>query len=107
MNSAHFICRSAAGINKSDGNNEYTCGSWLLTPADASSLVGGRIYMHEAKSERSYFGGTVKSWYPSRREGTTHEEGVTFLIVSDKDAKGVEWRGQDHTMAWFSGVLSD
>jgi len=37
----------------------YTSGFWAVTPEVAQSLVGGRIYFHEAQRDPSFFGGTV------------------------------------------------
>ena len=105
MASAHLICREAFGVNKSEGKNEYTTGSWVLTEDEAASLIGGRLYLHNTKSEPSYFGGTVLEWFRSKREDAAIEEGLTFRIVSDREGKGVAWRGADHSMAWFSGVV--
>lgn len=105
MATAHFICKGRLGIAKAQGKDEYTTASWAITDAEANQLVGGRIYLHETKGQPSFFGGVVKEWFHSQRTIGVREEGVTFLIVADKEAKGVAWRGKDHVMAWFSAVL--
>ena len=105
MKSAHFICRSAEGVAKASGTDEYTSQSWRLSAAEAEALVGGRLYLHETKAEPSYFGGRVLAWFPSKRESGAMEDGITFQLLADKEAKGVAWQGADHAMAWFSGLV--
>jgi len=105
MKSAHIICRNREGVGKASGQDEYTSGSWTLSAAEANALVGGRLYLHETKAEPSYFGGTVLDWAPSKRESGAKEDGITFRLLADQEAKGVAWQGADHAMAWFSGLV--
>lgn len=105
MKSAHLICRNAFGVKRASAPNEYTSGSWVISEEEAKALVGGRLYLHESKSEPSYFGGVVLDWHKTKRDSAAIEDGITFLIVSDREGKGAKWTGADHAMAWFSGVV--
>ena len=107
MKSAHLICKSANGVSKADGKNTYFSGSWVIPKEEANELIGGRLYLHENKSEPSYFGGSVVEWRNSKREVGAIEEGVTFVIEADKDGKGARWKGNSHAMAWFSGIVDE
>ncbi len=105
MKSTHIICRSALGVDRTGVRNEYTSGSWTVSPSEADALIGGTIFLHESKNEPSYFGGTVLGWFWSKRDAGAIDTGITFRLILEREAKGVPWQGADHSMAWFSGVL--
>ena len=62
MAGIHLIARGRLNVNPApdaEGDGEWESGNWALTEATAAGLVGGDIYLHEKKSEPSYFGGTI------------------------------------------------
>ena len=64
------------------------------------------IYLHETKSAASYFGGRVTSWCHATDHDTAEHAGdVIFTIEANVEGKGQPWSGQDHSMAWTSGLL--
>ncbi len=103
--SIHFICRGELGVTPLK-HPIYETGEWDVSREDAERLVGGMVYLHETKSERSYFGGRIETF----REVDTdmaHARRIVFKFRSTADAKGVRWRGASHNMAWTSGVVED
>lgn len=105
----HLLCRDALGVTCLDGKNAvYRSEAWALTADEVALLEGGRIYLHQAKSEPSYFGGSVLGM---ERLPTTQGEldRWALTVKSDIQGKGVEWdeRGKSHGMAWSSGVVTD
>jgi len=62
MPSIHFICRGGLNVHRVPGSSDYESGDWDVTVAEAQRLVGEMVYLHEAKVERSYYGGRVRSF---------------------------------------------
>ncbi len=98
-------------INKRDGARllnlefdkvakQYRTGNWKFEMEEAQSLVGGKIFLHETKVQKSTVGGTVVSVEPS-----PEEDRVIFTFMSESEGKTKEWAGQDHGMAWNSGII--
>jgi len=98
-------------INKRDGVSllnltfdkeakRHKTGNWKFDMEEAQSLVGGKIFLHETKAEKSIIGGTVFSAEPSPEEGR-----VIFTFESDSEGKNKKWSGPDHAMAWTSGII--
>ncbi len=105
--SMHFICRDRRHITVVK-HPKYDSGFWAVSQEEATSLVGGMIYFHEAKAEPSYFGGRVLAWRLATKDDTFEHAGdIIFTIEATRDAKGQRWIGQDHAMAWKSGLLLD
>lgn len=105
--SIHFICRGRLNLAVVK-HPVYTTGFWAIPQDWADRLVGGMIYLHETKTEPSYFGGRVLEWRPATEADTTDHAGdIIFTIEATLDAKGKSWRGQDHAMAWTSGLIVD
>lgn len=62
MPGIHLIAPRRLNVNPApdaEGEGEWESGNWALTEATAAGLVGGDLYLHEKKSEPSYFGGTI------------------------------------------------
>jgi hypothetical protein len=107
---AHFINRreSGSGVKlvgvKRLNGNEYSSEAWAISVIDAQDLVGGWIYLHETKGEASRFGGLIKS---VELVDTTADEKQRFKILfeSKSEARNRPWRGADHGMAWWGGIV--
>lgn len=98
-------------INKRDGvsllnlefdreTKQHRTGNWKFTMDEAQSLIGGKIFLHATKSQKSIIGGTVLSVEPSPEESR-----VIFTFTSELEGKSKEWAGKDHGMAWTSGIF--
>ena len=68
MKELHLICRrdpnsiGRLGLYSVDKDNGvWATGKWDFSLVEAKMLIGGLIYLHESKSERSAFGGEVIS----------------------------------------------
>lgn len=85
--------------------NLYSSGNWDLAVDDAQKLIGGWLYLHEAKSALSYFGGMITDFEQIRVDDAAHAERIVFILVSRLEGKGKKWRGQKHGMAWSGGLV--
>ncbi|WP_193142172.1 MULTISPECIES: hypothetical protein [unclassified Meridianimarinicoccus] len=112
MKVAHFICkRSDNGpglknveiLDKTDGT--WRSGKWDMSLDDARSLIDGRIYLHETKASPSAFGGTVIDVEPVHDSTLAHPDRVWFIFRPSLEDKGVDWRGKDHAMASYGGIV--
>ena len=57
-------------------------------------------YLHEAKADRSFFGGTITGWYHDERNPESAiRRGITFRFLVDREGQGVRWRGTRHDRA--------
>ena len=105
MSSIHFICRDRANLHPVNPP-VYESGDWDVTPEDADKLVVGMIYLHQTKAALSYFGGKITS-YRMTETDNLHRRRIVFTFTSMPEAKGVKWRGTNHSRAWTSGVIED
>src|SRR5438445_7469752 len=60
MPSIHFICRGSLNVHVVK-HPVYESGVWDVEN-DAAQLVGGMMFLHEKKADRSYFGGRIESY---------------------------------------------
>ncbi|EME68570.1 hypothetical protein H261_17748 [Paramagnetospirillum caucaseum] len=83
----------------------FESGYWDISESDAAVVVGGMIYMHQTKNELSYMGGVVQSFRIEVRPELAHATRIIFVFESTKEGRGAKWKGADHAMAWYSGVV--
>ena len=111
MKAVHVICRKEPPSNKplgifpAPGPNQYTSEAWDFSPDEAEALVGGLIYFHQSKGEKSYFGGEVTAFEVLYREDLAHQQRIKFTLTSRAECRNHPWRGSDHLMAWTSGLI--
>ena len=62
----HFLCKQGER-NKRIGPEptRYETAYWPVTDEVANEAVGGRLYLHAARAEDAYYGGTIQSWAAS------------------------------------------
>lgn len=107
--SIHLICRRDDGVNLNglskleDGSWRSCC--WAISQAEANALVGGWIYLHNAKKDGSEFGGLVRSVEPAERAGNAREVGWAIIFEARAEGRRQAWRGATHSMAWTGGVV--
>jgi len=104
MPSIHFICRRGLNLNVVK-HPVYESGVWVVEE-EAAGLVGGMMYLHETKADKSYFGGRIDSQRIVETDYARSRR-VVFTVTSLREGKGVRWRGAAHGMAWTSGVVED
>ena len=83
----------------------YESGNWWLTPMEAARLVGGLLFLHDAKAKPSYLGGRVLSFREVFVPEKAHPNRVVLRFVSSAECQGVPWDGDDYMMAWYSGIV--
>ncbi len=69
---------------------------WQMSEDQARSLLGGWLYLHETKSEPSYFAGIVEDVLMEPFKGKPR---AVFILRKHSRITGQTWRGQSHTMA--------
>ena len=59
----HLLCKQGLK-NKRVGPEptRYETGTWPVTDDVANEAVGGRLYLHAARAEDAYYGGTIQGW---------------------------------------------
>lgn len=111
MNSIHFICHSdnrgnlkkLTQITGRPGFFRSCC--WAVSQEEARALVGGWVYLHPKKSDRSEFGGRVQEINAAIRERSVRELGFEFVLEVCPAARNQKWRGKSHGRAWTGGVV--
>ncbi len=108
IRSAHFINRREGvgreGLMRVEGNRYSSC-CWAISADEAKALVGGWIYLHESKGDRSAFGGLVDAVESADRLGTAKAEGFVIYFEARREAREQTWRGSSHAMVWWSGLV--
>lgn len=111
MKAVHLICRDdeetkrPKGIIKIAGDNQYTSEAWDFSIEQAESLIGGNIFFHKAKAERSYFGGKITAFEEIIREDLARKDRIKFTITSTLEARNQAWRGKDYNIAWTGDII--
>lgn len=75
---------------------------WRITDEDAAELIGGWVYFHETKAAPARFGGVILGFEPGEGDMADRKK---ILFRGDGRSRGVRWRGADHGMAMWSGVV--
>lgn len=111
----HLIChknpegRGYIGLNLTQHpnfNHAYISGKWVLDTVTAQDLLGGLIFLHEAKTQTSYLGGLIYDWENTPDLSKPLENRISFKFLAVADGRYVRWGGKKHVMAWQSGVVS-
>ena len=112
MKKLHLICRRVPdgigryGLECIDRKmHTYVSGKWDFDLEEAKQLVGGMLFLHETKSEKSAFGGVITDVTTVIAEGVRHQQRVEFTFTASKQGKGESWSGANHSMAWTSGIV--
>ena len=101
MTQIHFIEKLKNQKLLDRTSHSYESGNWDVAYSKAQSLVGSRIYFHEAQASPSYFGGVITGFrilpQPDLSAGR-----VVFLFTADQQGRGVlagmaGWRNEQKT----------
>ena len=106
------------GVSKSkeDGNIYISC-CWDFKLEEAKTLIGGMIFFHDTKSDRSKLGGHVvdvqsvkldeeTEFHKADPEDTSKRQTrVMFKFEITPEGREQRWRGKDHAMSWTSGII--
>ena len=104
-------------IKVKDETNRYISCCWDFKLEEAKGLIGGMIFFHDTKSERSKLGGNVVDVQPVRLDEETEfhkvdpedenkrQSRVMFKFEITPEGREQRWRGKDHAMSWTSGII--
>jgi hypothetical protein len=104
-------------IKVKDETNRYISCCWDFKLEEAKGLIGGMIFFHDTKSERSKLGGNVVDVQPVRLDEETEfhkvdpedtskrQTRVMFKFEITSEGREQRWRGKDHSMSWTSGII--
>jgi hypothetical protein len=102
----------------SDEPHHYVSCCWDLDFAECQTLIGGMIYLHNSKGEKSFMGGVVKEveqidlniggpyYQPTSDVRPARTLRVQIKFESTHEGRNVKWQGMDHSMAWTSGIIT-
>lgn len=102
----HLLCRDRLNLTRGAEPNTWESGFWDVSPTDAATLVGGMLYLHQTKGDRSYFGGRISAF---KGVETDRPRGarIVFAFTFDEKARGASWQGAKLAMAVKSGVVNE
>ena len=95
----HFLCKEdEATLSTSKNmwvedkeNHIYCSGYWKVHKNDADALVGGKIFLHRTKEDKSYFGGEILSY---SFKDDDPENRIIFKFKAEVEARGRRWEGK-------------
>jgi hypothetical protein len=102
----HLICRHRLYLSPTQFS-EFESGFWTLSEASAAALIGGTLYLHEAKAMPAYFAGDVIGYRiagPHEPPDKPRPGKIVFILRSREPERRV-WEGQDHRRSWDSGHI--
>lgn len=110
----HLLCRrdrtSLKGLTFDKASGRYVSQAWDFPKEQADKLLGGSIFLHEEKGKSSTIGGVVTGVVEVSLDETdpaARKDRIAFEFEPKLDMKGVKWRGDNHSMAWNSGIKLD
>ena len=108
---------------RDDAKNIFTSGFWVCGTSEATELVGGRLHLHESKTERSWLSGKVIDvllinldfpgrWFVDEKDESNDwqpekiRDRIVFKVeVTASTRVPTTWRGAKHKMIYSSGVI--
>lgn len=110
----HFICKknpNGAGLIGVEPilhpkyKFSYKSGKWDVSEHDAQSLLGGLIFLHDAKTKTSNFGGLIYDWFKDPMPDKAHPGRISFKFLAVSEGRYAKWQGRNFMMAWQSEVV--
>lgn len=103
MARVHLVCRGGRHLKPTEGF-EYESGYWVFSETQVKQLMQGLLFLHEKKSQPSYFGGVIVGHRLAGAEEPSPGH-VVLKIAPKNDCKDIAWEGDTHPMAWMGGIL--
>ena len=99
--------------------NKYMSCCWDFDIEEMKQLIGGMIFFHKTKTEPSYLGGKVLDvhpitmdkdydgpyYQPKLEDIDKRSDRMMFEFEITIDSRDVKWRGKDHMMSYFGGIV--
>jgi hypothetical protein len=111
MKAIHLICRrdlDGVSLNNLKFDREtklHRSGHWDIGEAEARALVGGWLYLHPTKSEKSEYGGTIEGFEVKEMDSLAHSKRIVFLVRRRLEGDGHRWRGRSDVNAFSGGAV--
>jgi len=127
MKVIHIICRMDEKTNRPLGispidvkTNRYMSCCWDFDIEEMEQLIGGMIFFHRTKTQKSYLGGVVHKvhpidmnqsydgpyYTPNKDDVGKRSDRIMFEFEITKEAREpTNWRGSKHSMSYYSGVV--
>jgi hypothetical protein len=106
MMGLHLLCKDRLNLKRGAEPGTWESGFWNVSKTDAASLVGGMLYLHQTKGDRSYFGGRISSFKEVQPEGASGTR-VVFGFVFEERGREASWQGAKSGMAVKGGVVNE
>jgi len=91
MSQIHLLCKKGAHLKETvQKSGIWESGNWIVTADEAQRLIGGTLYLHETKGERSYFGGRITGFRPIVTDDKIKDRTI-FTFEFFQQAKNVSW----------------
>ena len=92
MSRIHLLCKKGEHLKETvQKSGIWDSGNWVVTADEAQRLIGGTLYLHETKGERSYFGGRITGFRPIVTDDRIQDRMIlTFEFL--QQARNVAWR---------------
>jgi len=96
----HLICKidkenntQSRNLHKDDNEKDiFLSGNWTIKLEEAKALIGGKLFLHREKDQKSYFGGDVIDVTTMLVD---NNEKVIFKFKASEEAKkGRAWEGR-------------
>lgn len=100
--------RGFLGLEKFDHPDlpyAYASGSWVFKDYEAQSLLGGLIFLHEAKNKPAHFGGLIFDWKPTVVADAKTQDRIIFHFLYVSDTLHADWQGAVHKQAWTGYIV--
>ena len=99
--------------------NKYMSCCWDFDIEEMKDLIGGMIFFHKSKTEKSYLGGKVLNVHPIKMDkdydGPYYQpkledidkrsDRMMFEFEITLDGREVGWRGKDYMMSYMGGIV--
>jgi len=109
------------GVTPVEGkeNTYYSC-CWNFPLDKSKELIGGMIFFHDTKKDKSGLGGIVTDVHPvhmddpetqkyvdpiDESDDPKRKERVMFEFRITKEGREQKWRGRDDINSWTSGII--
>ena len=96
----HLICKidkenitQSRNLHKDDNEKDiFLSGNWTIKLEEAKALIGGKLFLHREKDQKSYFGGDVIDITTTLVDN--NEKIIFKFKASEEVKKGRSWEGQ-------------
>ena len=107
----HLLCRrdgsALKGLSYNKETKTYITKAWDFSKEEADKLMGGSLFLHEEKNKPSTIGGIVIDIFLvtlDENDPASRKDRIAFKFEPKLEMKGAKWKGDNHAIAWNSGI---